>query len=221
MKQPLVVFGTGDIAELAQYYFERDTDHEVVAFTVDGAYVRESNFAGRPVVAFEDLASAFAPDRHAFFAALSYSQLNALRTAKYQAGKALGYRIASYVSPRASVLNGGAIGEHAFILEDNTIQPFSVIGANVTLWSGNHIGHHSRIGDNCFLASHIVVSGGVEVGESCFVGVNATIRDHVRIGARCVVGANALILADVEPEGVYAPAATERSRVPSTRLRRI
>jgi acetyltransferase-like isoleucine patch superfamily enzyme len=67
----------------------------------------------------------------------------------------------------------------------------------------------------------VVVSGGVEIGEQCFVGVNATLRDHIRIGERCVIGAGALLLADAEAEGVYIGPATERSRVPSTRLRGI
>jgi carbonic anhydrase/acetyltransferase-like protein (isoleucine patch superfamily) len=67
----------------------------------------------------------------------------------------------------------------------------------------------------------VVISGGVEIGEACFIGVNATLRDHVKIGARCVIGAGALILADAEPEGVYLGAATERSKVPSSRLRKI
>jgi UDP-3-O-[3-hydroxymyristoyl] glucosamine N-acyltransferase len=106
-------------------------------------------------------------------------------------------------------------------LEDNTIQPFVTIGNNVTLWSGNHIGHHSTIRDHCFITSHVVVSGGVEIGEACFLGVNATLRDHIKIGDRCLIGAGALILNDTDPEGLYVGAATERSKVPSTRLRRI
>jgi hypothetical protein len=51
------------------------------------------------------------------------------------------------------------VQENAFILEDNTIQPFVRIGPNVTLWSGNHIGHHSTVEDHVFIASHVVVSG--------------------------------------------------------------
>lgn len=219
MKKPLVVFGTGDIAELAHFYFDSDSDHEVVAFTVDADYVKEGTFCGRPVLAFEDIAAAHPPGSVDFFVALSYAKLNAVRKQKYLAAKALGYRLASYISSRASVLNAGRIGENCFILEDNTIQPFVTIGDNVSMWSGNHIGHHSVIRDHCFLASHIVVSGGVDIGEQCFIGVNATLRDHIRIGARCVVGAGALLLADAEPEGVYLGAATERSRVPSTRLK--
>lgn len=221
MMAKLVIFGTGDIAELARYYFETDTDHDVVGFTVDRAYLREGAFCDLPVVAFEDVVTRFPVEDHIFFVALSYTKLNALRAEKYIAAKALGYRIASYVSSRATVLTRNEIGENCFILEDNTIQPFASIGNNVTLWSGNHIGHHSTIGDHCFLASHIVVSGGVAIGESCFIGVNATLRDHIKIGDRCVIGAAALLLNDTEADGVYIGPATERSRVPSSRLRKI
>lgn len=221
MTKPIVVFGTGDIAELAHFYFARDSEIDVAAFTVDGEFLREGQFCGRPVVAFEDVASAYPPDRFDCFVALSYAKLNAVRKQKYLAAKAVGYRLVSYVSSRATVLNEGRIGDNCFILEDNTVQPFVTIGNNVSLWSGNHIGHHTVIGDHCFLASHVVVSGGVVIGEQCFVGVNATLRDHIRIGDRCVVGAGALLLADAEPEGVYLGPATPRSKVPSSRLRGI
>ncbi len=221
MKKPLLVFGTGDIAQLAQYYFSHDSGYEVVGFTADAAYLQEDTFLGLPVVAFEDLTRHFSPEGHELFIALSYSKLNAIRREKYLAAKSLGYRLASYVSSRATVLNQGRIGDNCFILEDNTVQPFVTIGSNVTLWSGNHIGHHSTIGDHSFLASHVVVSGGVEIGESCFIGVNATLRDHIKVGSKCVIGAGALLLADAEPGGVYIGEATVRSGVPSTRLRNI
>jgi sugar O-acyltransferase (sialic acid O-acetyltransferase NeuD family) len=221
MKKPLVIFGAGDIAQLAHYYFSTDSEYEVAAFTIDASFIKEPVFCGLPVVPFEEVAKHYPPAKYDFFVALSYSKINAVRKEKFLAAKEKGYQLVSYVSSRASMLNGGQIGENCFIFEDNTIQPFVRIGHNVTLWSGNHIGHHSVIHDHCFIASHVVVSGGVEIGEQCFVGVNATLRDHIRIGDRCVVGAGALLLADAEPDGVYIGAATERSKVPSNRLRGI
>lgn len=221
MKTPLVIFGAGDIAQLAHFYFSSDSEYEVVAFTVDTAYLTEKTFCGLPIIAFEDVTKHFAPEQCDIFVALSYSNLNAVRKDKYLAAKALGYRLASFISSRATVLNESRIGENCFIFEDNTIQPFVTIGNNVTLWSGNHIGHHSSIKDHCFIASHVVVSGGVEIGEQCFIGVNATLRDHIKVGEKCVIGAGALLLDDAAPEGVYIGAATGRSKVPSTRLRRI
>ncbi len=221
MKKELVIFGTGDIAQLASYYFRTDTDMKVVAFTVDREFMEDTQFCDLPVVAFDEVASIYPPEKYSFFTALSYSKINSLRKNKYLEAKELGYDIASYVSSKATVLNEWNIGENCFILEDNTIQPFSVIGNNVTLWSGNHIGHHSTIGDHTFVASHVVVSGSVNIGEQCFIGVNATLRDNITVGERCVIGAGSLLLGDAEPEGVYLGAATERSRVPSSRLRNI
>jgi sugar O-acyltransferase (sialic acid O-acetyltransferase NeuD family) len=221
MKKPLVIFGTGDMGQLAHYYFSKDSDYRVEAFTVDRDYVKESEFCGRPVVAFDEIEQLYPPTEFSMFVALSYAKINAVRKEKFLAAKAKGYRVVSYVSSRATVLNEGAIGENCFVLEDNTIQPFVTIGNNVTLWSGNHIGHHSVIMDHTFLASHIVVSGGVRIGEQCFIGVNATLRDHITVGDRCVIGAGALLLASADADGLYIGSATERSKVPSSRLNRI
>lgn len=221
MKKKLVIFGSGEIAQLAHYYFSLDSNYEVVAFTVDASYVKESNFCGLPIVAFDEVLKRYPPEKNDFFIALSYSKLNSIRKEKFYTAKEKGYSLASYISSHATVLNDGQIGENCFILEDNTIQPFARIGNNVILWSGNHIGHHSIIHDHTFIASHVIVSGGVEIGEQCFIGVNATLRDHIKVGERCVVGAGALLLGDTAPGGVYLGSATERSKVPSARLRGI
>lgn len=217
----LVIFGAGEIAEIAHFYFSHDTQHRVAAFTVDGSYLKQDRFCDLPVVAFEEIAHAFPPARHAAFAALGYARVNQIRAEKVTALKAAGYPLVSYVSSRATTFGGLIHGENCFILEDNTIQPFAKIGTNVTLWSGNHIGHHSVIEDNVFISSHVVVSGGVVVGNGSFLGVNSTVRDHVRIGRRCVIGAAALILADTADESVWTAPSSEVSRVPSSRLRRI
>ena len=42
MRRQLVIFGTGEIGELANYYFKHDSDYETAAFTADDEYVKES-----------------------------------------------------------------------------------------------------------------------------------------------------------------------------------
>jgi sugar O-acyltransferase (sialic acid O-acetyltransferase NeuD family) len=217
----IVVFGAGEIAALADFYFTHDSPRRVAAFTVDAAFVKANTFLDRPLVPFEEVATHYPPDEFDLFVAVSYAKLNAVRISKVATARALGYQLASYVSNRATVFTDLTHGDNCFILENNVIQPFARIGANVTLWSGNHIGHHSTIEDNVFMASHVVVSGGVRVGEASFVGVNVTLRDHVSVGARCVLGAGALVLEDLPDGSVVAPRGTEISPVPSHRLRGI
>lgn len=221
MAKEIVIFGIGQIAEVANFYFRHDSECELVAFTVDREFQEKDQFCDLPVVAFEESIREFPPERCDLFVAVSYQKLNRIRAGKCAAARAAGYDLVSYISSRATVWPGFEHGDNCFILEDNTIQPFARLGDNVTLWSGNHIGHHSMIESNVFVSSHVVVSGNVVIGEYSFLGVNATIRDGVRLGPRNVIGAGAFIAQDTEEEGVYMVPAAEKSRVPSSRLRRI
>lgn len=219
MNRDLVIFGTRQIAEVLGWYFERESYYRVVAYTVDGSFLTDPIFQGRPVVPFEEITQRYPPTSTSMFVALSYQKMNRIRAEKFAAAKAAGYSLAHHVSPQAHVWDGLVIGENSFIMEHNVVQPFSRVGANTTLWAGNHIGHHSVIGDHCFLASHIVVSGSVEIGDYCFVGVNATLRDGIKVAPRCLVGAGTLLLGDTLPEQVFMAEATPASRVPSSRVR--
>ena len=205
----LVIFGAGDIARLAHYYFTRDSEHEIVAFTVDRQYLSGDSFLDLPLVAFDDMAALYPPDTHKIFVALSYAGMNKTRAEKYYKAKELGYKLVSYVSSRCSFLTDLPVGDNCFILEDNTVQPFVRIGSNVTLWSGNHIGHDAAIDDHCFLASHIVVSGHVHIHPYCFIGVNATLRNSIEIAPETLIGAGAVIMKNTEPKGVYLPQRAE------------
>jgi len=214
----LVVFGAGDIARLAHFYFSTDSDHEVVGFTVDGEYRTDPEFQGLPLVAVEELPQRFPPSGFKMFVALSYAKMNRIRADKYAQMKALGYELVSYVSTRCSYLSQHKPGDNCFILEDNTVQPYVRIGNDVTLWSGNHIGHDSTIGDHCFISSHVVVSGHVDVGPSCFIGVNATLRNSISIGERTLIGAGASIMKSTLPGSVYPGPRAERLAKTSDQL---
>lgn len=218
----LLIFGLGEQAELAHYYFKNESTYDVAGFVVDQHFLSSESptFQELPVTAFEDVESNYPPEDYDAFIAIGYSKVNQVRLEKYKAMKAKGYRIASFISKKANNYSN-EIGENCFILEDNTIQPFVVVGNNVTLWSGNHIGHHTIIEDNCFITSQVVISGGCKVGESTFIGVNSTLRDHIKIGKQNVIGAGCLILQDTADKNVFVEKGTALAKVPSDRLRGI
>jgi sugar O-acyltransferase (sialic acid O-acetyltransferase NeuD family) len=199
----VVIFGIHENASLAHFYLSHDTDHEVVGFTVDGNHIQETIFEGLPVVDFERVEASYDPEDVRLFAPLSASNMNRNRASIYHRAKEKGYRLISYVSSKATLFPGAQIGENCFVLEDNTIQPFTSIGNNVVLWSGNHIGHHGQIKDHVFFTSHVVLSGRCTVEPYCFFGVNATIRDGLRISEGTLVGMGASVMKDTEPWGVY------------------
>ncbi|WP_338638810.1 acetyltransferase [Burkholderia pyrrocinia] len=199
----VILFGLQDYAELAHYYLEHDSPHTVAAFCVNRQYLPESGtFKGLPVIAFEDVVESHPPGDFSFFAPMSPKRMNREREKIFNELKARGYSLISYVSSRATVCHN-TIGENCFILEDNTLQPFTTIGDNVVLWSGNHIGHHGRVGDHVTMTSHVVMSGHCDIGAYSFVGVNATLRDGVTIGEGTFVTMASAITKSTEPWSVY------------------
>jgi len=203
--EKLVIFGNGEIGELAEYYFRNDSKYDVVAFTADEKYIKSDTFCGLPLIGFKDIVLTHPPEEYKMFIALSYSRMNKDRAEKYYKAKELGYDLISYVSRKCTFLTEIPVGDNCFILEDNTIQPFVRIGNNVTLWSGNHIGHESVIEDHCNITSHVVISGHVHIHSYCFIGVNATIRDSITIAQGTLIGAGAVIMKDTVEKGVYLP----------------
>jgi sugar O-acyltransferase (sialic acid O-acetyltransferase NeuD family) len=219
MKKRIVIFGASELAEVAHVYLTKDSAYEVVAFTVNQSYIKETKLRGLDVVPFETLEKTHPPSEFGMFVAMGFKRVNRARAEMYEACKAKGYKLISYVNSKAVQWGEIEVGDNCFILENNVIQPFVRIGNNVVIWSGNHIGHHSQIGDHCFIASHAVISGHTKIGAYSFVGVNATFRDHVTVAPHCVIGAAAVILKDTNESGVYPVKSTEAAAVTSDQLR--
>jgi sugar O-acyltransferase (sialic acid O-acetyltransferase NeuD family) len=217
-KRRLVILGDGAFAEVAYECFTHDSDYEVAAFSVEAAYCKRESLFGLPVVPFETLTAQFAPAGFDVYAALVYTQLNRLRTRLYGTARTRGYRPASYVSSAAFAWRNVVMGEHCFVFEDNTLQPFTRLGSNVVLWSGNHVGHHSVVEDNCFIASHVVISGFCTVGRNSFMGVNSALGDRVRVGEDNWIGAGVTLTRDTPANAVFRIDEPVPSKVPARRL---
>ncbi|NDD62463.1 MAG: acetyltransferase [Acidobacteria bacterium] len=209
----LILVGDSAFAEIAHEYFEVDSRYSVVAFSVERDFLRTDQKSGLPVVPFEELTTHFDPETHDVYVATVYTRFNRLRARLAAAAKENGYQLASYVSPRAFVWRNVELGEHCFIFEDNTIQPFVKIGRNVVLWSGNHIGHHSTVGDHCFISSQVVISGFCEIGDYSFLGVNATIANNIKVGRDNWIGPNTAIMKSTKPGAFYRTVQPEAARL--------
>ena len=204
----LLIFGTGEIAELAAYYFEHDSAYEVVAFVADDQFVEGNEFLGKPLISFSEVTESYPPDQYMMHVALSYAKLNLIREERYHEAKAKGYQLASYVCSKSFFWPDLNIGDNCFILENQTIQPTVEIGNNVMIWSGNHLGHGCKIKDHSYLSSHICISGHTVIGERCFIGVNSTFKDFITIGNRVFVAMGADVTANVPDDAVVLGAKT-------------
>ena len=199
----LVIFGAGQFAEIAYELFTHDSPYEVVGFAVEGAYRKQTQLFGLPVVAIEQVIEHFSPDTHEVYVAVVFNQLNRLRARLMTQAQQQGYRLASYISSHAFVWPNVTFGKHCFVFEQNVLQPFVTIGDNAILWSGNHIGHHTRIGDHVFVSSHVVISGQCHIGNHCFIGVNTAVANEVVIGDDCYINMSSCVTRNLEANKMY------------------
>lgn len=205
----LIIFGSGTLAELANYYFTLDSNYDVIGFVNDDQLeISQNIFLNKPLYKWSDVVSLFRPDEIEVFVAIGYRKTNSLRRARFDQVLMAGFRMASYVSSKAINLSTD-IGDNCFILENNVLQPFSKVGDCVTMWSGNHLGHHSVVNENCFITSHVVISGKCVIGRNSFLGVNASIHDGVEIGEYCVIGAGSIVANSCGDRTVFSPIKTE------------
>jgi sugar O-acyltransferase (sialic acid O-acetyltransferase NeuD family) len=204
----VVIFGIGRGADVATRYFRTDSPHEIVAYTVDDAYLDRKEFMGRPVIPFSRIGEEAPPSECRMFVPLGFQDMNGLRARKCAAAKEKGYSLESYVSSRITAWDRPAFGENCFILEGNLFDFDVKVGNDVFLWSANHIGDLSVIEDHVWISSHAVLSGEVTVGQYSFLGINATVSNKVRVGPRSYIGANALIVKDTPADSVYVAKGT-------------
>ena len=220
--QDIVLFGSGQVAQVAKFYLDTYSQYRVVGFTVDAAYKSADTFCGLPVVAWEELESHFPPSAVQLLGPLSYQKLNDFRRDRHLEGKARGYSFATFVHP--STHNHAKLGENCFVLENCTLQPFVEIGDGVIIWSATHIGHHCVIGDFCFLSSHVGLGGNVHIGAGSFLGGKVGVETGIRVGTACFLGSASVIKSHVPDESVVPgpqdkPAAYKSSRIKRLRLR--
>ena len=199
MKKKLLIFGNGEIAELAKFYFDKEGKYEVIAFVVDKKYLKDDKFNNLPLVALEDIETKYSNNDYFFHVALSYQKINNVKKEKFLEIKKKKYKFASFISQN-SIINTEEknLGENLFILENQTIQNNVIIKDNVMIWSSNHIGHGTIIDSHSYISSHVVISGHCHIGEKCFFGVNSAVADFCTIGQSSFIGMGSNISTNIK-----------------------
>lgn len=219
--EKVVLFGTSSGAKLAHFALSHDPAYEVVAFTVDRVYIKETEFQGLPVVPFEEVTDIYPPSEYRMLVSLYANGMNKLRSQKYHEAKEKGYTLINYIHPQAIVAPDLVMGDNCFIGEGALCRPFLTIGNDVVIMAGAYVGHDTVIKDHCFIGSRSVLMGGLTIEPLCFIGPNATILEAVNVASECLIGGGVVLQEDSKEKQVYKAAAPVLLALPSDRLAKI
>lgn len=195
------------MAKIGHFYFSRDSSYEVVAFTVDAHYNNSGPMCGLEVLDFERVAETHPPSSHDMFVAIGPSRMNALREAKFLEAKEKGYRLASYISPRA--VCASTTGENTFVADMVVINPFVAIGHDNYFYDGAICSNDATIGNHCYFAPRSYVGSLCEVRNNSILGAGSVLKSGVVVAPKTLVGAAAYISTNTEEKGVYGVKSAE------------
>ena len=197
----LIIFGNTVVAKLAHFYFTRDGDYEVVAFTVDRKYLNKKDFLGLPLLAFEDLEKKINKKEFDLFLAIGPNKMNVFREAKFADAKRKGYNLTSYISKKAVVHS--ELGENCLVADGVVINPFSKIGSNNFFWEQALICNHAEIKDNCYFSPKITISSYCLIENNSVVGTSSVVKARVKVAKKSLIGARSYISKNTKENGVY------------------
>ena len=199
MSKKLLIFGDGEIADQAFFYFSKQSDYQVNAFIVDNP--TGEKFKNLPLIASKEFENNFSSNEYSIHIALSYRNLNKNRQEKFKYFEKKNYNFASFISEKSTVLTDKKnLGRNLFILEEQSIQTGVKIGDNVMIWSNNHIGHNSLIGSHTYISSNVTISGYCEIGERCFFGVNSCVSDFCKIEDDCFITMGSIVNSNLKKD---------------------
>jgi sugar O-acyltransferase (sialic acid O-acetyltransferase NeuD family) len=201
MKKKLVIFGTDIMGKLMNYYFSRDSEYEVVAFTVDEIYKNQDTYLELPLISFEKIEEFYPQNEFNLFIAIGPSKMNTNREAKFIEAKNKGYRCASYISPRA--ICNSEIGENNFIGDMAVINPYVKIGNNNLIWEHCIISADSIIENNCYLSPNSSIGTFSTIKNNSIVGAGSVVKTSIVVAEKTLIGAASFISSNTKPFGVY------------------
>lgn len=210
MKKNLVIYGTGQTADIIYNYFKYDSDYHIIAFVDEKKFIKKNKKFNLPVVESSQIEKTFDKKKCFFFIAISYQNLNLLRSKKYAEIKKKGYKFASYIHSKLNIIPEIEIGNNCFISENVSIQPFAKIKNNVFLWSNSVIGHHTIIENHCWITSNSTIGGNSQIGKNTFLGINSMIGHMVKIGNNNFIGSGSIINNSTKNNSVYIESQTKK-----------
>jgi len=190
--QPLVILGTGVLAEELFDLIDEIPGFEVAAFIENLDRERCSQtLEGLPILWIDELDALC--ETHLAVSGISTTN----RWSYIEEAASHGARFATLVHPLARVSRRATLGPGCFIGPGCIVSTHATLGAHVFLNRGATVGHHTRIDDCVTLQPRANVAGLVHIEQRTYIGMSATVIERRHIGAGCLVGAGSLVVKDL------------------------
>jgi len=131
---------------------------------------------------------------------------NRKRQAQVDQILALGWPLATVISPTATVGVGATIGKGTFLGHHCHVGPLARIGQSCILNTGCIVEHDCEVGDYTHVSVNATLAGSSQLGSFVFLGTGSTVIDKCSVPDGTVCGAATLVTGSLAVSGAYVGA---------------
>jgi acetyltransferase-like isoleucine patch superfamily enzyme len=216
VNRQLFIFGIGQQAQVATYYFEKVLARTVHGYIIE-AHDGPSTLNQRPIFKLASIRDDLIGSNKEVFVAIGGIALNAIREHYYLLLSKLGVSIASLICPQENLNIDFSKSINTFIDPTSAIGPYSLIGNNLIVY-GSTISHHSVIEDHVSLNA-AMIGANCRIGRNSIIALSATIESGVTIGEFCMIDSGAVVKQDVPPYSIVTAPRAHRRRIDCRRVK--
>lgn len=204
MKENIIIIGTSEFSEYVLKCIQKDEAANVIAFAVNKEYIKAEKYNELPVVPLEKLDSRYDMEAISVLITIGYNRMNEGREKMYHYCKEKGYKVYTFISPRAYVdCDLEAIGEGSIIMPRAILSPSIRIGVCNVFNSGAGLGHNSECGDFNWFSGRVCTGGNVHIGSRTFLGMCCVISNGVEIADESFVGVCSYVTSNTQKGLAY------------------
>ena len=125
------------------------------------------------------------------------------RLSAYERLCALGYELATVVSPHAYVSRHAQVGPGTIVMHGAVVNAGARIGANCIINTHAIIEHDVSLGDHCHVSTRTVINGAVQIGHRCFVGSASALKEGISVGDGAFIAMGLTVRHDISAGSRY------------------
>ncbi|CAN5164770.1 acetyltransferase [soil metagenome] len=202
-KKPLILIGGGGHCKSCIDVAEATGDWEIMGILDQNAAIGDK-VLNYPVIGTDDDIDRLIEAGNFFLIAVGQIKSAAIRKNLFERLKQRHAKIATVISPKATVSPYAQVGAGTIIHHYCMVNADAHIGENNIINTAAIIEHDVHTGNNNHISTGSVLNGNVVLGDDCFVGSGAIIINGIVIADKVRIGAGSLVLKNIDKPGVYA-----------------
>lgn len=201
-KKPLILIGGGGHCKSCIDVIEATNNWEIKGILDKNVKIGQL-LLNYPVIGSDDEIDELIANNNYFLITIGQIKSAAIRKGIFINLKLKKAKIATIISPKATVSKNASVGAGTIVHHNCIINAGAYIGENNIINTASIVEHDVKIGNDNHISTRVVLNGNVSLGDACFIGSGSIVLNGLRIIDNVVVGAGSLVTKSIEESGVY------------------